>query len=82
MTFRIETPEERRRRAEKEAFDTSVRLLMVRVVMLPLEALVLMAALAAVHTVAAPVVAAGYWTSLLLMLGVNLLVSVVKRFRR
>lgn len=49
---------------------------------LPLRAWLLMLVLGAVHTVAAPVAAAGYGTAFLLMVGVDLSAMTVKKFRK
>ncbi|WP_405620267.1 hypothetical protein [Streptomyces sp. NBC_00076] len=82
MTDTRKTPAQRRDEAKREALVNNALKFAANVALLPLQAWVLMLVLGAVHSVAAPVAAVGYGTSLLFILGTDLLAVTAKKFRK
>ncbi|MFF1625579.1 hypothetical protein [Streptomyces sp. NPDC058272] len=76
------TPAERRADARREAVVNNVTKLAANLALLPVQAWILMLALGAVHSVVAPVAAVGYGTSLLFILGFDVLSDLMKKFRK
>ncbi|MET9480954.1 hypothetical protein [Streptomyces sp. NPDC006638] len=66
---------------QAERLEVAVGSFVTVLLLLPVKAWLLMLVVGAVHGIFAPVMAVGYGTALLLMIGVDLAADVVKQFR-